>query len=675
MTNAKTYVVMLFVCTAMATHASEPSSGETSAAGDLVGKKAGQVRDDNGLAMKIVWCPPVELTMEQIDVIEERVAPGPDAKQKTRRVEKMIPVKVSLSQGFWLGQYEVSRAEWQRVMSTTPWNDCPDIVPDQGDIAAVRINWFDAMEFCGKLSRQERAAGRLPQGWEYSLPTEAQWEYACRAQTVTPFHFGVDDSAIGEFAWFFDNTSKVGEAYAHRVGQKRPNAWGFFDMHGNACELCRDFFHQRLVGGTDPHVASEGWNRVMRGGCFNDLADTCRSSHRAGLSPIPRGNCVGFRVALGRGDADATAISLEKLKAKFPVLVETPQSVPAMQAEARRAGAFPGDAPDVVAAMIKIKKLGGEVRRDIRRGDCPVTSVFLDFSNHLTDDDLDLLKSLKHVREVGVSYTSVSDAGLEKIVRLTDLQFLGLSGTKVTDAGMQTLQRCRHLQKLHLAGTAIGNDGLKRLAELQSLRLLALGDTMITDSGLEQLAKLEKLVDLDLSGTQISKAAEDKLRAARPNLAIKPPKPVANTSRAASPLIGMTSENWSTTDLTGKKHALEDYRGKVVILDFWFAQCVPCMRVIPQVNQIARHFEDNSVVVFGASNDEKEEDTFTVVQKMGLKYPVLKARELAEKYQIDGFPTLLIIDQQGTIRHVHIGYSPTLREEIIEAVEGLIKIE
>jgi peroxiredoxin len=269
----------------------------------------------------------------------------------------------------------------------------------------------------------------------------------------------------------------------------------------------------------------------------------------------------------------------------------------------------------------------------------------------------------------------VSDAGLEKIAQLTDLQFLGLSGTKVTDAGMQALQHCLNLRELHLAGTAIGDDGLKSLAELQSLKVLALGDTLITDSGLEQLARLEMLVDLDISGTQITKAAEDKLQAARPNLAIKPPKPVVKESPVVSPLIGTTSENWTTTDLAGKKHSLEDYRGNVVILDFWFRKCTYCLRAMPQVNQVAQYFENQPVVVIGMSTDEKAEEAAAVVEKMGLKYPVLKAREISETYQIEGFPTLLIIDQKGGIRKVHTGYSSTLRDDIIEAVEALLKRE
>ena len=96
---------------------------------------------------------------------------------------------------------------------------------------------------------------------------------------------------------------------------------------------------------------------------------------------------------------------------------------------------------------------------------------------------------------------------------------------------------------------------------------------------------------------------------------------------------------------------------------------------MPQVNQVAEHFDNQSVMVFGASVDENEEDALAVAEKMGLKYPVLKARELSEKYQVEGFPTLLIIDQQGIIRHVHSGYSPRLRDEIVEVVEGLLKRE
>ncbi|WP_162130538.1 SUMF1/EgtB/PvdO family nonheme iron enzyme [Schlesneria paludicola] len=662
-------LISLLICSAFEVLVLAEYSRTMADDGSLAGNYAGQVRADNGLSMTLVWCPPGGLMMEQVEVPQEPSESEPNAEQNRRAI------KVSLNHGFWMGRYEVTQAEWDRVMKTRPWNDCRHFVPDQDDSAATCINWFDAAEFCCNLSREERAAGRLPEGWEYTLPTEAQWEYACRAGTKTRFDFGDDDSLIGESAWFFENTSGKRERYAHRVGQKRPNAWGLFDMHGNASEWCRDFYQQKLPGGVDPYVADEGWNRAIRGGCFNDLPDACRSAHRDRLSPIPRGNCIGFRIALCPGDADSTVATLQKLKQTIPILVETERSGPALEPAARKAGAFPGDEPDVVQALIKIKNLRGSVRRDFGKVDAPILSVDLAFSNHLRDDDLELLRPLNSVREVNLAHTSVHGDCIEQIAGLPGVLSLNLGGTKISNAAMRDIRMLPDIQELCLYDTAVSDEGVAHLSELKALRRLFLNATPITDAALKSLARMDSLTDLNLEGTRVSPAALDELIAARPNLTITSPIPVVNRDTVPSPLVGKISMNWTAVDLAGQKHSLEEYRGKVVILDFWFRQCSWCLKAMPQVNEVGLHFMNQPVVVIGMSTDEDEEDTAAVVKKMSLNYPVLKAREVAEQYEIDGFPTLLVIDPNGVIRKVHVGYSSELREELIAIVDELIKKE
>jgi formylglycine-generating enzyme required for sulfatase activity len=148
------------------------------------------------------------------------------------------------------------------------------------------------------MTELERAAGRLPSGWEYRLPTEAQWEYACRAGTTTTFTFGDDDSGLGAYAWFDQNTTRVNQRWAHEVGLKQANGWGLYDMHGNALEWCRDGFGGKLPGGLDPEV-TEGpvYNRASRGGSFRWAAMQCRSGLRMGSAPFGRHEDVGFRLA------------------------------------------------------------------------------------------------------------------------------------------------------------------------------------------------------------------------------------------------------------------------------------------------------------------------------------------------------------------------------------------
>jgi len=128
------------------------------------------------------------------------------------------------------------------------------------------------------------------------LPTEAQWEYACRAGTATRFSFGDDESALADYGWFGGNVG--GEQYAHGVGQKRANPWGLYDMHGNVGEWCRDWYEATLSGGNDPERSVGGSSRVLRGGGWVGPARHCRSAIRGKRPPANRDPYLGFRVAL-----------------------------------------------------------------------------------------------------------------------------------------------------------------------------------------------------------------------------------------------------------------------------------------------------------------------------------------------------------------------------------------
>jgi formylglycine-generating enzyme required for sulfatase activity len=235
-------------------------------------------------------------------------------------------VDVELSKGFWLGETEVTQGQWKQLMGTSPWSGrtgvgaraSTDTTPpkEASDYAASYISQDDALAFCKKLTAQEQRAGRLPKDWKYSLPTEAQWEYACRAGTKTKFSFGDDESQLTQY----DNVDNVNEPYAHQVGLKKPNAWGLRDMHGNVWEWCIDWYASKLSGGKDPvgprtppppggppvpvdgitpppPDGTSGRNRVVRGGSWVDVALTCTSANRFYSNPH-RGNGVdGFRIA------------------------------------------------------------------------------------------------------------------------------------------------------------------------------------------------------------------------------------------------------------------------------------------------------------------------------------------------------------------------------------------
>ena len=198
--------------------------------------------------------------------------------------------QVRISEGFWMGQTEVTQGQYKSVMNAQPWSG-EDSVQESANNPAVHVTWDDAAAFCRKLSQQE--------GKTYRLPTEAEWEYACRAGTTTEFSFGDSDSSLGDHAWFYDNASKVGQKYAHSVGQKKPNPWGLYDMHGNVWECCSDWYDEDYYSNSpsvDPKGPPLGAYRSLRGGSWGGDELNLRCSMRSYLSPDYRLHFVGFRV-------------------------------------------------------------------------------------------------------------------------------------------------------------------------------------------------------------------------------------------------------------------------------------------------------------------------------------------------------------------------------------------
>ena len=217
--------------------------------------------------------------------------------------DEMPRHRVWISMRFHLGVHEVTQGEWTEVMGSTPWKDEDqfDQVKEGDRYPASYVSWEDATEFCRRLADRERAAGLLLAGESYRLPTEAEWEYACRAGSGTRYHFGDWEGSLGEYAWFDENTMNIDETYAHEVGRKRANAWGLFDMHGNLSEWCSDRYgarYYRVAPGTDPLGPSEGAERVSRGGAWYDDASDCWSAGRRSFPPKLREN-LGFRVVRG----------------------------------------------------------------------------------------------------------------------------------------------------------------------------------------------------------------------------------------------------------------------------------------------------------------------------------------------------------------------------------------
>jgi formylglycine-generating enzyme required for sulfatase activity len=200
------------------------------------------------------------------------------------------PVRpVTLTKGFWIGQYEVTQPQYQAVMGTNPSHFRGDTLPVEN------VNWMAAKEFCKKLSQKESKT--------YALPTEAQWEYVCRAGTTTEYSYGSVGSNLyaygnpgnylDDFGWYRNNSDQK----THPVGQKKPNPWGLYDIHGNVWEWCSDWYAPYYAGmQLDPCGSGSGTFRVLRGGswCGNDWF--CGSAFRYGDLPDTKDSRYGFRI-------------------------------------------------------------------------------------------------------------------------------------------------------------------------------------------------------------------------------------------------------------------------------------------------------------------------------------------------------------------------------------------
>ena len=210
--------------------------------------------------------------------------------------------QVTLTQGYWLGKYEVTQAQYESLMEENPSFN------KGADLPVEKVTWNDAKAFCTKLTEIEKAAGRLPEGYEYTLPTEAQWEYACRAGTTTDLNNGKDVTTsfeespeMDEVGWYKYNSNLKTQS----VGQKQPNTWGLYDMHGNVSEWCQDWYgtYPKTPEGlpmsvTDPVGPDTGEDRVIRSGSCSSNVYYCRSFSRDKDYPKGYSYTTGFRVAL-----------------------------------------------------------------------------------------------------------------------------------------------------------------------------------------------------------------------------------------------------------------------------------------------------------------------------------------------------------------------------------------
>jgi formylglycine-generating enzyme required for sulfatase activity len=234
----------------------------------------------NSIGMKLVLIP--KGTFQMGSPIEEEGASNDEEQHH-----------VTISKDYYLGVTEVTQGQYEKVMGTNPSYFQKRVIrkSDSSMYPVEQVSWEDAVEFCKKLSDlpEEKKAGRV-----YRLPTEAEWEYACRAGSKTAYSFGESSKSLGDYAWISGNSNDQ----THPVGEKKANARGLYDMHGNVWEWCSDWYGEYPKGAvSDPVGPREGSIRVIRGGGWYGGAARCRSADRRWIAPSLRGS-GGFRVAL-----------------------------------------------------------------------------------------------------------------------------------------------------------------------------------------------------------------------------------------------------------------------------------------------------------------------------------------------------------------------------------------
>jgi formylglycine-generating enzyme required for sulfatase activity len=264
---------------------SSPRNDESSRAGEP------RTMIENSVGMKLVLIPAGEFEMGS----DEEPA---DEKPRHR---------VKISKPFRLSSTEVTQGQYRDVLGESPSDfKGADTRPVE------RVSWFDAVKFCNALSASEKRSAYYEikgddvhvvgePGAGYRLPTEAEWEYACRAGSSEKYSFGDDANKLGEYGWFIRNSRGKRSPETHNVGMKAANAFGLFDMHGNVWEWCEDRYapdYYQKSAAVDPHGATAGTLRVARGGGWNYDAQYCRSASRDKVSPKSRRSRLGFRVAL-----------------------------------------------------------------------------------------------------------------------------------------------------------------------------------------------------------------------------------------------------------------------------------------------------------------------------------------------------------------------------------------
>jgi eukaryotic-like serine/threonine-protein kinase len=396
--------------------------------------------------------------------------------------------EVEIVQDFYLGKYEVTQEEWQKVMGRNPSSFVrngagKDSVKDVADADLARfpvenVSWDDCQEFITRVNERTKESG-----WVYRLPKQSEWEYACRGGPLA-------DRLESTFDFYSekptnqlrpDQANIVGKGRTCKVGSYKPNRLGLYDMHGNVWEWCEDIFDAK-----DPALASL---RAIRGGCWVDGPENCRAAVRHATAPSLRSHYFGLRLArvpsgapspinVAKGDGN---LDPERKAAEWVLSVDGTIQVNGVNRFLKGATELPAE---------------------------PIRLTYVNFHRHEigNESDLTFFKPCKSLLILHLEFTKVSDAGLANFKNCKSLLSLNLGGEQVGNAGLANFKDC-NLAQLRLYRTRVNDDGLSDFKDSKNLTKLALNGMPLTDAGLAHFKGCKKLTNVDLANTQVSDKA------------------------------------------------------------------------------------------------------------------------------------------------------------------------
>ena len=251
--------------------------------------------------------------------------------------------------------------------------------------------------------------------------------------------------------------------------------------------------------------------------------------------------------------------------------------------------------------------------------------------------------------------------GLVEQIKSTTKQTYGFNGEGAGEIKLVGVETCADDMRTKLAADA------ERFFPAQKAFRDATQDDNATAESLDEAAKTLEQGSAQLESDEFKQLAASLLEQFKPLREY-----VLKSNRERKELIGQAAHEFKTVDLDDKPHALADYRGKVVLLDFWYRGCGWCIRCMPQLKELSDHYRNRPVALLGMNTDQNVDDAKFVVEKLGLGYPQLKAEGLPKEFKVHGFPTLIVIDPHGKIRHIHSGWTPTLKADLIAKIDALL---